>query len=489
MNELPDLTSLSDAEKDVLIRALGSRIDELEQEIERLKARVAELEGQRSKSSRNSHRPPSSDGPKKPKPKSRRERSGKAAGGQAGHAGHRLTPVADPDHTIRYEVTHCERCQDDLSHEAVEHIECRQEFDLPPLHLVVTEHQVEVKCCPRCGHRNRGVFPAQVSQPVQYGAGVRALVIYLSRYQLLPYERLSELFADWFGQGLSPGTVATINQEAHERLAGFEQALTAHLVSAPVVHFDESGLQVKGQRWWLHVASTERLTGYRAHGKRGREAMDAMGILPRFQGTAVHDHWKPYLTYSCHHGLCNAHHLRELTYVHEQYDQPWAQQMIRCLVTMKQVVDEAKAHHQDHLAPAAIGVLVAQYDRLLNDAQQQVPPPPPPPPGKTRGRPKQSVPQNLLNRLRDYRSAVLAFLYDFRVPFDNNQAERDVRMIKVQQKISGTFRSEKGAASFCRVRSYISTVRKHALKVIDALRSIFMGTPLLPGVLAQPPPV
>jgi transposase len=486
MNRPADLTRLTDAEKNALIQALWSRIEELEAENQTLKGRLAELEAQQAKTSRNSSKPPSSDGWNKPKPTSQRRCGERPVGGQVGHAGHRLVPVAVADRTIRHRVGHCAHCQSDLAPVAVEALECRQVFDLPAIHLEVTEHQVECKVCPRCGQRNRGEFPPAVTQPAQYGPGVQALIVYLNRYQLIPYDRLAELFADVFGQPLSVGTLVNTNQLCHDRLAPVAAVIHRRLLEQPVVHFDESGVRVEGQRQWLHVASTETLTAYAVDPQRGTAAMDRMGILPGFEGTAVHDHWMPYFTYACTHALCNAHHLRELTFIHEQYDQPWAQQMIACLVTMKQVVDEAKAQGQSSLDPALLQRLDTQYEAILAQGRQQVPPPPPSS-GHSRGRPKQSPPKNLLDRLTDSKAAVLAFLYDFRVPFDNNQAERDLRMLKVQQKISGTFRSGDGATSFCRIRGYISTLRKQGCHVLTALRSVFVGEPLLPPLLAQPP--
>ena len=266
-----------------------------------------------------------------------------------------------------------------------------------------------------------------------------------------------------------------------EQLAEVEAAIVERLQQSPVVYFDETGLRVEARTQWLHVASTPELTHYGVHAKRGTEAMDALGILPQFEGTAVHDHWKPYFQYPCPHALCNAHHLRELTYVQEQYAQGWAQDMMALLLEAKAAVEATPTN--------ALGgqskrrrTLESRYDAILAQGLAANPSPPPPAASapKKRGRPKQSKPKNLLDRLRDYKPQVLAFVTNPLVPFDNNQGERDIRMTKVRQKISGTFRPQHGAQSFCRIRGYISTVRKHHLNVMQALQSTFLAQPLMP---------
>ena len=284
---------------------------------------------------------------------------------------------------------------------------------------------------------------------------------------------------------ISAGTLVNINATCGQRLAGINELLREQISRAPVVGFDETGMSIGGKLNWLHVASTEVLTYYAAHGKRGREAFADIAILPHFTGVAVHDHWQSYFNYECAHGLCNAHHLRELTFIEEQDEQPWATELKELLLTIKGAVDSAQEAGLGRLYRPLHNRFAAEYRRITK-AGLRANPPPPAPAGrgkKKRGRKKQSLPRNLLLRLVSRQRQVLAFMYDFRVPFTNNLAERDLRMMKVQQKVSGTFRSSDGADAFCRTRSYISTIRKHGLRVIDALRSVFDGEPMIPPSL------
>jgi len=310
---------------------------------------------------------------------------------------------------------------------------------------------------------------------------VKAAAVYLKHYQFIPYDRTCELLGDLFGCPMSEGTLATILAKSHELAAETAEKIKTLIERAPVVHFDETGSRVEGKRWWLHSASTAGATHYDVHRKRGGEAIDEIGILPDFKGRAIHDFWKPYFGYTCPHGLCNAHHLRELTFVHEQLKEGWAKRMIDCLVDMKKAVDQAR-RTSSSLSETRIRALERRYQSILDEGYAANPLKPLRPNAKKkRGRRKKSKARNLLERLDHHRSEVLAFLYDFDVPFDNNLAEQDIRMMKVQQKISGTFRSEEGAKAFCRIRGYISTARKNALGAMDALTRLFEGNPFVPG--------
>ena len=452
------------------VRDLTLRLDASEQ-------RVKHLEDQLAKNSRNSSKPPSSDGFQRPAPKSLREKSARPSGGQPGHTGKTLAMVEKPDRTERHRIEHCECCGRSLAACPPDGIEKRQVHDLPPLRLIVTEHQAERKRCP-CGHLNKAAFPEGVNAPVQYGSGIKALAVYFKNYQFLPYERTCELFADLFDCGISEGTLANLVSECHERLEAPVRQIKAQIAQAPVAQFDESGARVEKKLWWLHAASTATATYYDIHPKRGAEAIKAIGILPNFIGRAIHDFWKPYFGYECDHGLCNAHHLRELIFVHEQHRQAWADAMIDCLLGIKTAVAQAR-QTTNHLTEDQRRDFEARYQRILDQGYAQNPLSPAPV-RKKRGRRKKTKPRNLLERLDEHRQEVLAFMYDFNVPFDNNLAERDIRMMKVQQKISGTFRSEDGAHAFCRIRSYISTARKNALGAMDAIARVFAGNPFVP---------
>ena len=456
-----------------------ARLHALEQRVEELQAQVQPLQDQRAKNSRNSSKPPSSDGLHKPSPKSLRQKGQRQSGGQPGHKGHTLKRVEKPDRVEVHPVDACECCGRSLGDQPPEQVEKRQVHDLPPRQRVVTEHQAEIKLC-SCGHRNQGAFPVGVNAPVQYGPCARAAAVYLNNSQFLPYERTCQLLDDLFACPMSEGTLANILAECQQRLEDPVARIKQQIAQAPVAHFDESGSRVEGKLWWLHAASTRNATYYQIHRKRGSEALDAIHLLPEFRGRALHDFWKPYFAYSCLHGLCNAHHLRELIFVHEQHQQDWADQMIDCLLDIKQAVDQA-APTADRLPEKQIQAWEARYQQILEEGFAHNPLSPRPANAqKKRGRRKKTKPRNLLERLDQHRQEALAFMYDFNVPFDNNLVERDIRMIKVQQKISGTFRSEAGAKAFCTIRSYLSTARKNAVGAIDALARVFSGDPFVP---------
>jgi len=442
--------------------------------LEQLTARVEQLEARLGGHSQNSHRPPSSDGPGTP-PRSQRTRSGKAPGGQPGHRGHTLEMTATPDHIVSHRPGQCAHCGAALADVPAAATVRRQVVDLPPLALAVTEHQAATVRCPRCQRATTAPFPAAVTRPVRYGPRVLGLGVYLRHYQLLPYLRISELLADLFGSGPAAGTLHTASLTGAAALAEVEAAIKTALGAAPLAHADETGIVVAGQRRWVHVVSTARLTHYAWHAKRGHAATDAIGILPTFGGRLIHDAWAPYWHYACRHGLCNAHHLRELTAVAEQPGQTWATALRAVLLAMKAQVAQAGV-----AAGGTRDDFVVRYRTLLADGYAANPPPERLPGGPRRGRLKQSKARNLLDRLTAHEAEVLAFLHDARVPFDNNLAERDLRMIKVQQKISGTFRDPAGADAFCRLRGYIATLRKQARHVLTALELTLTGHPPLP---------
>ncbi len=464
-----------------LIQALRQQVAGLQEQIAAQQELIQQLQDQLAKDSHNSGKPPSSDGLKKGRRKSLRQAGQRPRGGQRGHKGRTLLQVAEPEHVVVHGLAGCPQCQTELTEVAVEGHVKRQVFDIPPASIEVTEHQAEVKQCPGCGVCVKGEFPSHVTQPTQYGPRLKAFACYLYSQQFIPLARIRELLTALYGHAPSePAILAAVRQLASHTQASLEQ-IRQQLITAPVVHFDESGLRVDGLLRWLHVASTEKLTHYHVHDKRGHVGMRVAGILPHFKGVALHDYWRSYFKFrDCQHCLCNVHHLRELRFIVEQYEQTWAAQMERLLLDIKAEVASTSALHTA-LPPDRLAHYEAQYDGLIaqgfadNPSVAKTEPRP-------IGRPKQSPPKNLLDRLHKHKAGVLAFMYDFRIPFDNNLVERDVRMIKVQQKVSGCFRTLDGAHTFCAIRSYISTARKHG---INAIHDAFLDQPFIPDT-SQP---
>ena len=454
-------------------------IEGLQQQTELLRGQVQALQERLKKDSHNSHLPPSSDRFHR-QPKSLRKPSGKKPGGQAGHPGSTLMLSPSPDQVIVHAVERCQHCQHDLHEVESLQVERRQVLDLPAKRVVVIEHQAHQKYCPRCQQISSAPFPQDVRAPVQYGAAVAAVGVYLVQQQLLPYERACEVIEDLLGPSMSVGTLAGLVERCAEQLAPVEQQIKAALSRAPVLHQDETGLYVANQRQWMHVSATEHLTHYAVHPKRGKAALDAIGILADFQGVSVHDGWSSYWQLLCQHALCNVHHLRELTYLYEEQQQAWAGEMKELLLDVKVAVEQARAEGRSHLHPLEMADWKARYGTLLAEGYQANPPDPPPETGR-RGRRKQSAARNLLDRLSKHQEAVLLFLDNFTVPFDNSLAERDIRMVKVQQKVSGCFRSVTGARAFCRIRGYLSTLRKQGLAVLAALEQALVGHPVFPA--------
>ncbi len=485
-----EANAIYDAGRETVVHVLlemSQKIDQFATELAKLKAenialrqRVQTLEGQVRKNSRNSHKPPSSDGLAKPKPKSLRRSSGRSAGGQPGHPGQTLRRVDTPDHIVRHEVKACAKCGRSLARKDPDQMEHRQVFDLPEPKLEVTEHQGEVKTC-ACGCVNRAAFPSHVTAPVQYGPRLKSAGVYLKEYQLLPFDRVGEIMRDLFGcQSFSEGTLANFDADCSRRLEPVEAIIREQVTASAVAGFDETGMRAVGSLHWLHTASTRFLTWYYAHKRRGRVAMDEAGILPGYQGCAMHDCLQSYFDYDCQHALCNAHLLRELTFLWEEQKQGWAEKMIDLLLTIKTAVETARTDGANALRPSDQTTFRRRYQRIVKAGYSQNPSAKPPAGPKRRGRCKQSKARNLLDRLHDHSDSVLAFMCDFSIPFDNNQSERDLRMMKLKQKISGTFRSFAALENFCRIRGYVSTARKNGINALDALLRVFAGNPFVP---------
>lgn len=445
--------------------------------VDLLERRIQTFEEQLKQNSQNSHKPPSSDGYKR-NTQTTRPKSDRPSGGQQGHQGTTLKMVDIPDHTITHRVTACRGCGGSLRHIDSTSYQRRQVFDIPDPRVEATEHQCETKRCPRCGITTTAEFPETVTKAAQYGKNLKSFALYLKQHQLLPSDRLQEAMRDLFGCSLSEGTFFNWDNELHATLEHHEQRVKEQLHQAPVVHTDETGLLCEQQLHWLHVTSTSKLSYYQRHPKRGTKAMDAIGILPEYDGIAVHDFWKPYFSYPCNHSLCNAHLLRELEFASETTRQRWPKQFQTLLRHMLKSVEKAKEQALPSLDPRTVDYYERRYTMLLSKALRANPRQRGSP--HKRGRIKQTKVRNLVERLRDYRASVVMFFHNFSVPFTNNQAERDIRMMKVKLKISGTFRSQRGADIFCRVRGYLSTARKNGLSAFEALVRAFDGNPFVP---------
>ena len=465
----------------IFFKSLAKTISRQSREIKMLEKRIKALEDRLGQNSTNSSKPPSTDWFKKKI--NLRKKTGRSPGGQNGHRGSNLKMVETPDSIKVHDVSSCSGCGCSLEDISVAGCRKRQVFDLPPIKIRVEEHRAEEKICPHCGQLNRASFPEGVDQPTQYGPAIKAYAVYLNQYQLLPYGRIKELFLDLFGTGLSAGTIVNANRTCYGVLKPVEEMIKDRVTASPIVHFDETGLYTEQKRWWLHLAATDNLTYYECHPKRGKAATDDIDILPNFSGVAIHDGWDSYFSYKCGHGLCNAHHLRELKGIEEFSGQKWASDMTSLLVEIKEVVDKRRIV-ADRLDEDEIDSFKDRYDKIIKRGLAKNPPVRKRDGPKKRGRIKQSKATNLLLRLKEHWKETLLFMYDFDVPFENNLAERDARMMKVQQKISGTFRSADGARTFCRIRGYISTVRKNSLSVIDAIQAAFEGDPIIVPALS-----
>jgi transposase len=447
-----------------------------------LEARVTTLEGRLNRNSKNSDKPPSSDGLRKP-PR-QRSKSKRRPGGQKGRRGTTLKFSDKPDKIIQHGVDYCLGCGENLSNVDGAVLSRRQEIEIPKKPVEIIEHQRLEKQCPCCGTHNRGQWPVHISGNVQYGRRFKAFCTYLLNYQLLPYERTGELLRTLFGYQPGGGTLKSILDQAYAALEPIEQAIKDAIRASPVGHGDETGMRVDGQTKWLHVFSTLAYTYYYWSKHRGQKAHRADGLLPSYQGILMHDAYRSYFVYAYVHALCNAHLLRELQAIYEaDQTQRWTRHLMRLLRTAWGLVKAAKDAGHTQLPDRQRDRTVVLFAQIVARANQQNPLLQRQP--GQRGRLAQSVPRNLIDRLMEHQDAYLRFVTDFRVPFDNNLAERDLRMSKLQQKISGCFRTEQGADIFCRIRGYISTLRKQDYELLPALFSLWMDTPFTPVMPAE----
>lgn len=465
-----------------LVVSQAATIAMLRGEVQRLTERVTELERQLNTNSTNSSTPPSRDVYTKPAPKSLRRKTGRGQGKQPGTPGANLAFSLHPDHVIDHVPPACDGCGTGLAHRRTVDTIRRQVHDLPTITSVVTEHRMHARRC-RCGVLTTATAPAEATAPACYGPNTTALAGYLLTYQHLPISRTAELLAEVTGMAVSTGWVATVLGRIAPALDPFVEATREALRAEPVAHVDETGVRVTGARWWLHSASTARLTTYLLHPGRGRAAIDALGILPGFAGIAVHDGWHPYRTYDVVHALCNAHHQRELVAAGEANPaETWPAALRGVLDELNVAAHTARELDLAEIPAEVLTAMVDRYDSCLaagldlharNDRGH--------PKG---GRPAQSKTRALLERLHRHRGDVLRFAFDLVVPFTNNQAERDLRMTKAQLKITGGWRTTHGAIAWLTVRSYVSTVRKNGINVITALRAAITGNPWLPTIPA-----
>jgi transposase len=456
-----------------LVVSLRRELADAVAELGRAAERIAELEDRLRKTSRNSSVPPSADGLAKPppRPRSLRKKTGRKPGGQDGHPGQTLAQVAKADREERHEPACCGRCGAGLAGRPVTGVERRQVFDLPPVKVTVTEHQLIERQC-GCGHRTKGAAPAGADAPVQYGPRIAAVIIYLYIGQFLSKKRTAQALAELFGIPLSPGTVAGITARAAGKLDGFLERVRADIAASDVVGFDETGFRVAGRLHWVHCARTGKYTLLMVHPRRGRKAMEAMGILASFAGVAVHDAWAPYDTYSSpDHQLCCAHALRELQAVTDSAPAGqwcWATQAAEALTGMQALVSEAIAQGRDAADPAALAALMHRYrSAVLLGARQTA----------ARSGPLMRKHHALARRLAARQDDYLRFTADWRIPADNNGSERDIRMAKLKQKVSGCLRTLTGARQFCAIRSYLQTAAKHGLHFFSALVMLTEGRP------------
>ncbi|MDZ7938097.1 MAG: IS66 family transposase [Rhodoferax sp.] len=462
------LSQLSHAEKDALILLQQGQIAALQEAVAQLQARL-------NMNSRNSSKPPSSDGLNKPAPKSLRVAGQRPSGGQKGHPGSTLRQASQPDTVVVHDVPdQCQACQRKLRFGFV--AETRQVWDLPVLKREVTEHRAMQAIC-TCGQVHTGQFPDGVSAAVQYGPRAQAAMVHLNQNHAVSLQRTAALMGDFFDLPASQATVLKANEVAAQILQPTVQEIAKACVASPVLHADETGLQVGKKLHWLHVLATDTLTWMGCHPKRGGQAFESFALLERFQGVLVHDGWMPYKALSCEHALCNAHHLRELTYLFEEQNQEWAADMLELL---------RYANHQDNVSCAngkvpryetrkyqsQVRELRDLYEAILAAGEAQNPAAAST--GK-RGRPKQSKATNLLGRLRQYSDEVWRFMLQPDVPFTNNVAEQAVRSPKVKQKVSGCFRTLQGAQTYSVIRSYAATMHKQGANIFESLAAAFNG--------------
>jgi len=468
---------LSDAKEE--IKSLKNENSLLKKENKKLKEII-------NKDSSNSSKPSSTDNGFKDKEnqsdtKDKKLTTKRKRGGQKGSSTNNLKKVDNPDFIEILEDSHCKNCNHSLENTDSKSISKKQLFDIPKMKIEITEYQQYNKVCPCCSSVNKPEFPEFIKAYAQYGDNIKSFVTYLNTYQMLPYERITELIEDFTSHKISTGTIYSFMKSFYDKLDPYETNIKEQLLKSNVIHVDETGSRVKNKLHWTHVVSTSVLTYYMIHQKRGCEAIDEMAILPTFDGIAVHDHWKPYNKYDCTHSFCNAHHLRELTGIIQNEEVRWASDMHTLLTNMNNYIHNLKEKGKNSPSKGKLQHFYQLYDNICQSALKFYPPPIDLP--KNKRKPKQSKGKNLLDRFVNYKDEILRFFINLLVPFTNNLAERDLRMIKVKEKISGCFASFKGAQIFNRIRGYISTVKKNNRSVLEELNNVLCDKSYVPVVV------
>ncbi len=413
------------------------------------------------KNSTNSSIAPSQDTFRKTK--SLRKKSKRPQGGQKGHKGSKLKMIKKYDAFINHDVCNCNGCGESLS-EACQGYDVRQVFDIPPISIKVTEHRRLHKTCANCGVQNSGEFPKGLVQEAQYGNNLKSLCVYLQNYQMLPFARCKELISDLTGHHISRGSLSNFQKQCFDSLQGYEQIIKQQLLKSPILHGDETGVRLNGKNSWMHVLSNENISFFAHHLKRGKQAMNDIGLLEHYNGNLVHDRFSSYFSYSCQHSLCNAHILRDLIYVEEAFNATWAKQIKKLLIKAKNDKEKnpnLKSSYYSRIFEQYVNIIrpvIKAYDKKLKKTDEQ----------------------RLAFALEKHKYLFLKFIKQMDVPFDNNQAERDLRMIKVKQKVSGCFRSQTHAQYFATIRGYISTIKKNKGKVLENIQQAFLGNPFIP---------
>lgn len=462
------------------IAGLNKHVESLESELNDAKEEIRNIKALLNQNSQNSNKPPSTDFFVKEKTQNDEKKSDRLPGGQKGHLGSTLKVFDTPHEIVNHRLCNCKYCGHSLLQIEVKDYEKRQVVDIPALNYIVTEHRSEIKKCPYCGCINKANFPDNITKAVQYGPRAFSVAVYLRDFQLIPYGRISRAFKDLFGLTMSPATVKSAEGKCFNNIMEVTDQIKKRLIKEDVIHCDETGMRVDGHNDWCHVTSTDKLTYYFHHRSRGSEAMNDE-ILPEYRGIVIHDFWSSYFKYPmCKHAMCNAHLRRELKGVHENFKQDWAQEMSKLLAETKKYIDEVKEQGNE-IKEEEIEALKERYKRIILKGIKENPPPiiSESQKGK-KGRPRQSKAKNLLDRFIKYEEEILRFATDLKVSFENNQAERDLRMVRVQQKISGTFRTPEGADAFCRNRGYISTIMKNMMSVMGSLYEALKGEPPIP---------